>query len=59
MFFTKEDEKETIDGNVDKFSDSYARDTSAAALKKVGNRPPVFLINLFLQRQGNLKAKAT
>lgn len=35
MFFTKDDEKETIAQNVDPFGDSYARDTSVEELKEV------------------------
>lgn len=35
MYFAKEDEKEEIASNVDKYSDSYARDTSPSELKEV------------------------
>jgi DNA ligase-4 len=35
MFFIMEDREEEITANVDKFSDSYARDTTADELKDV------------------------
>lgn len=35
MFFTKEDQKEEISNNVDKYDDSFARDTSIAELTEV------------------------
>ena len=35
MLFTTEESKPSIDGNVDEFADSYARDTSEEELKQV------------------------
>lgn len=35
MFFTKEDQKEEISNNVDKYDDSFARDTNIAELTEV------------------------
>lgn len=35
MLFTTEESRASIDGSVDEFSDSYARDTSVEELKKV------------------------
>jgi DNA ligase IV len=35
MFFTKVDEQDEIAGNVDQYSDSYARDVTVAELKEV------------------------
>lgn len=37
MFFTREDRKEQIASNVDRFMDSYARDTTVEELKEVCN----------------------
>lgn len=36
MFFTKEDQREEIENNVDRYMDSYARDTTVVELKEVG-----------------------
>ncbi|KAL2011562.1 hypothetical protein VTN00DRAFT_4280 [Thermoascus crustaceus] len=38
MFFTKEDQREEIENNVDRYMDSYARDTTVAELKEIFNR---------------------
>lgn len=35
MFFTTAESKASIDGNVDEFADSYARDTNVEEIKKV------------------------
>jgi DNA ligase-4 len=35
MFFTMEDKEEEIAANVDKYTDSYARDTNVDELKEV------------------------
>jgi DNA ligase-4 len=39
MFFMTEEKEEEVAANVDKFMDSYARDTTVNELKDVG-RPP-------------------
>ena len=41
MYFTTEDEKEEIASHVDKYSDSYARDTTPAELKEVSVLEPI------------------
>ncbi|KAL2221804.1 putative DNA ligase [Thermoascus aurantiacus ATCC 26904] len=38
MFFTREDQKEQIASNVDRFMDSYARDTTVEELKEILNQ---------------------
>ncbi|KAK2737554.1 DNA ligase (ATP) [Myotisia sp. PD_48] len=40
MFFTKEDQKEEINNNVDEYSDSYARDTTVDELRELLNKLP-------------------
>lgn len=54
MFFTKEDHRDEIEGNVDRFLDSYARDTMVEELKEVSlfSRPPS--ISLFLTNNKQL-----
>jgi len=40
MFYTIEDDKEMIEGNVDEYGDSYCRDVTAQHLRKVFNDMP-------------------
>lgn len=46
MFFTKQDRQDEIAGNVDKYSDSYARDVTMAELKEVTLHSIAFFSNL-------------
>ncbi|KAK2865386.1 hypothetical protein FQN49_003633, partial [Arthroderma sp. PD_2] len=41
MFFTTEDQKEEINGNVDEYSDSFARNTTMVELKEILMKMPV------------------
>jgi DNA ligase-4 len=53
MFFIKDDQQDEIEDNVDKFNDSYARDTTVEELKEVSCSLQVLLIQLTIGTQAS------